>query len=63
MNEIIHIVIAYGGPLLFVAGFAEQSGLPFPGALFLLAAGALAANGMFDLIAGIGWASTPDCGR
>jgi membrane protein DedA with SNARE-associated domain len=40
-----------------VVGFAEQSGLPFPGGPFLVAAGALAARGKFDLIAGIGWAA------
>ena len=57
MNQITHLVISYGGPLLFVVGFAEQSGLPFPGGPFLLAAGALAASGKFDLIAGIGWAA------
>ncbi|HXJ71332.1 MAG TPA: VTT domain-containing protein [Candidatus Dormibacteraeota bacterium] len=57
MNQITQFLISYGGPLLFVVGFAEQSGLPFPGAPFLLAAGALAASGKFDLIAGIGWAA------
>ena len=57
MNQITHFIISYGGPLLFVVGFAEQSGLPFPGGPFLLAAGALAASGKFDLIAGIGWAA------
>ena len=57
MNQITHFIISYGGPLLFVVGFAEQSGLPLPGAPFLLAAGALAATGKFDLIAGIGWAA------
>jgi undecaprenyl-diphosphatase len=50
-------LVSYGGPILFVAGFAEQSGLPFPGAPFLVAAGALAASGKFDLIAGIAWAA------
>jgi membrane protein DedA with SNARE-associated domain len=57
MNQIIQFMISYGGPLLFVAGFAEQIGLPFPGAPFLLAAGALAAGGQFDLIAAVCWAS------
>ncbi len=57
MNDILAFIIAYGGPLLFVVGFAEQSGFPFPGGLFLVAAGALAANGKLDLIAGIGWAA------
>jgi membrane protein DedA with SNARE-associated domain len=57
MNETIQFLISYGGPLLFVVGFAEQCGLPFPGGPFLVAAGALAASGKFDLIAGIGWAA------
>jgi membrane protein DedA with SNARE-associated domain len=55
MNESIQFLITYGGLVLFVVGFAEQSGLPFPGVPFLLAAGALAANGKFDLIGGIAW--------
>ena len=57
MNQITQFIISYGGPLLFVVGFAEQSGLPFPGGPFLLAAGALAASGKFDLSAGIAWAA------
>ncbi|HTE88243.1 MAG TPA: VTT domain-containing protein [Terriglobales bacterium] len=57
MNQVIQFLVSYGGPLLFVAGFVEQSGFPFPGGPFLLAAGALAASGKFDLIAGIGWAA------
>ena len=57
MNEITQFLITYGGLFLFVAGFAEQSGLPFPGALWLIAAGALAASGKFSLIAVIGWAA------
>ena len=57
MTDFTQFLISYGGPLLFVVGFAEQSGLPLPGAPFLLAAGALSASGEFDLIAGIGWAA------
>jgi membrane protein DedA with SNARE-associated domain len=57
MNEITQFLISYGGLCLFVAGFAEQSGLPFPGGLCLVAAGALAAGGKFDLIAAIGCAA------
>lgn len=55
MNQITNFIILYGGPLLFVVGFAEQSGVPFPGGPFLVAAGALAASGKFDLIAAIAW--------
>jgi membrane protein DedA with SNARE-associated domain len=57
VNQITQFILSYGGPLLFLVSFAEQSGLPFPGAPFLVAAGALAASGKFDLIAGIGWAA------
>jgi membrane protein DedA with SNARE-associated domain len=57
INEITEFVIRYGCLILFVVGFAEQSGLPFPGGLFLVAAGALAANGKFSLLAAIGWAT------
>jgi membrane protein DedA with SNARE-associated domain len=57
MNQITEFLISYGGPFLFVAGFAEQSGLPIPGAACLLAAGALAASGSFSLIAAVCWAA------
>lgn len=55
MNEIIAFTVAYGGLILFLAGFAEQTGLPFPGSLVSIAAGALAADGKFDLLAVVGW--------
>jgi membrane protein DedA with SNARE-associated domain len=57
MNHITQFLISYGGMFLFVVGFAEQSGLPFPGAPWLLAAGALAASGRFSLISAVGWAA------
>lgn len=57
MNEIARILVSYGGLLLFVAGFAEQCGLPFPGAPWCIAAGALSACGKFNLIAAIGWSA------
>ncbi|HMP84996.1 MAG TPA: DedA family protein, partial [Verrucomicrobiota bacterium] len=41
--------------ILLLAGFAEQRGMPFPGSLFVVAAGALAASGKLDLLAVIGW--------
>ena len=41
MNEINQFLGAYGGLILFVTVFAEQSGLPIPAAPWLLAAGAL----------------------
>ena len=55
MNQITQVLISYGGLFLFVAGFMEQSGLPFPGGLCLLAAGALAASGKYSLIAAVWW--------
>lgn len=55
MSRITQFLISYGGLLLFVIGFAEQNGLPLPGAPWLLAAGALSASGKFSLFAAIGW--------
>jgi len=57
MNHITQFLISYGGMFLFLVGFAEQSGLPFPGAPWLLAAGTLAASGRFSLIATVCWAA------
>ena len=62
MNQITQFLISYGGPFLFVAGFMGQSGLPFPGGLCILAAGALAASGNYSLIAAVCWAARL-CGR
>ena len=55
MNQITQFLISYGGLFLFAAGFMEQSGLPFPGGLCILAAGALAASGKYSLIAAVCW--------
>jgi membrane protein DedA with SNARE-associated domain len=55
MNQITQFLISHGALILFLAGFAEQSGLPFPGSLFVIAAGALAAGGKFELLAVVGW--------
>jgi len=49
MNEIFQFVLRNGYLILFGALFAHQIGFPLPGPLFLLAAGALAARGKFDL--------------
>jgi membrane protein DedA with SNARE-associated domain len=57
MNQITHFLISYGGLFLLVAGFTEQSGLPFPGGLCILTAGGLAASGNYSLIAAVGWAA------
>jgi membrane protein DedA with SNARE-associated domain/rhodanese-related sulfurtransferase len=54
MTETRHFLISHGAPLLFCAVLAEQLGLPLPALPWLLAAGALAAAGSFNLPAGIG---------
>jgi membrane protein DedA with SNARE-associated domain len=51
MNEVVQFVLKHGYPILFAALFAHQLGLPVPGPLFLLAAGALAAAGKLGLLA------------
>jgi membrane protein DedA with SNARE-associated domain len=57
MDHITQFLIANGGLILFVIGFADQFGLPLPAAPWLMAAGALAATGKFSLFAAIGWAA------
>jgi membrane protein DedA with SNARE-associated domain len=53
MNTIVQFVLQHGYSILFAALFAHQIGLPLPGPLFLLAAGALAARGKLGLVASI----------
>jgi membrane protein DedA with SNARE-associated domain len=53
MNEIVQLVVKHGYSVLFGALLAHQLGLPVPGPLFLLAAGALAAAGKLGLIAAL----------
>jgi membrane protein DedA with SNARE-associated domain len=48
MSAIFHFVVKHGYSVLFGALFAHQIGLPIPGLLFLLAAGALTAAGKLD---------------
>jgi len=50
MNAIVQFVVKHGYSILFAAMFAHQIGLPIPGPLFLLAAGALAASGKLSLL-------------
>jgi membrane protein DedA with SNARE-associated domain len=57
MNQITQFLIAHGGLILFAIAFAEQFGLPLPGAPWLMAAGALSASGKFSLLSAIGWAA------
>ena len=56
MNDIVQFVLKHGYPILFAALFAHQLGLPVPGPLFLLAAGALAAAGKLSLLTVLGLA-------
>jgi membrane protein DedA with SNARE-associated domain len=53
MNEIVNFVERHGYSFLFAAVFVRQIGLPVPGFLCLLAAGALAAAGKLLLVAAI----------
>ncbi|HUA67277.1 MAG TPA: hypothetical protein VMA13_01905 [Candidatus Saccharimonadales bacterium] len=60
MNAISQLLTLYGGMILFLPTFAEQSGVPIPVAPLLLVSGALAANGHLSLISAIAW-STGAC--
>ena len=53
MHEVIRFVTKHGYSVLFGAVFAHQLGMPVPGPLFLVAAGALAAAGKLGWIAAI----------
>src|SRR6266704_1633099 len=53
MSESTQFLINHGLPLVFVAVFLEQMGLPLPASPWLLAAGALSAIGKFSLLSGI----------
>jgi membrane protein DedA with SNARE-associated domain len=50
MDDIVRIIENHGYIVLFVVVFVRQAGLPLPGFMFLLAAGALAAGGKLCLI-------------
>jgi len=58
MTHISEFLVLHGALVLFLIAFAEQSGLPFPGAPWLLAAGAIAAGGRINLFTAISWAAT-----
>jgi len=55
MTHISEFLVLHGALVLFLIAFAEQSGLPFPGAPWLLAAGAIAAGGRINLFTAISW--------
>jgi membrane protein DedA with SNARE-associated domain len=58
MNAIVQFVVKHGYSILFATVFAHQIGLPIPGPLFLLAAGALAAAGKLSLVPALALAVT-----
>jgi len=53
MNHTTELFVTYDLPLVFAAVFAEQMGLPLPAFPWLLAAGALAADGKFNFAVGL----------
>jgi membrane protein DedA with SNARE-associated domain len=53
MHSVFEFVTKHGYSVLFGALFAHQLGLPVPGPLFLIAAGALAAAGKMGLVVAI----------
>src|SRR6267154_3777298 len=53
MSQVNEFLVSYGGLILFLIVFVEQSGVPLPAAPFLLAAGALAADGGISLFEAI----------
>src|SRR5215467_11642004 len=53
MSQTTQFLINHGLPLVFAAVFVEQLGLPLPALPWLLAAGALAASGKFNLPLGL----------
>ena len=53
MTETTQFLINHGLPIVFVAVFLEQMGLPLPALPWLMAAGALSATGRFSLFLGL----------
>ena len=60
MHAVFQFVLKHGYSILFGAMFAHQIGLPIPGPLFLLAAGALAAAGKLGILATL-WLAVTAC--
>ena len=50
MNTVFDFLMKHGYSVLFAAVFVHQVGLPVPGPLFLIAAGALAAGGKMGVV-------------
>ena len=57
MGQLTQYLFTHGGLVLFVIVLVEQSGVPLPAAPFLLAGGALAAEGRLNLLTSILWAA------
>jgi len=57
MSQLTQFLLSHGGFILFLIVLVEQSGVPFPAAPWLLAAGALAASARVNLFAAIFWAA------
>ena len=53
MTQADQLLVNYGLWIVFGAVFLEQVGIPFPAPLLMLAAGALAAAGKFNLLGGM----------
>jgi membrane protein DedA with SNARE-associated domain/rhodanese-related sulfurtransferase len=53
MNQILSFLAEHGGVVLFVVVLAEQLGLPLPALPWIVAAGALAADGRINLLAAL----------
>src|ERR1051326_9396587 len=53
MSQASQFLIRHGLPLVFAAVLVEQMGVPLPAMPWLLAAGALAALGQFNLALGL----------
>ncbi len=53
MSEILLLLVRHGGLVLFVVVFLEQLGLPLPAMPWILAAGALVANGQLKPLPGL----------
>ena len=54
MTEVLHFLTSHGGPVLFAIVLVEQAGLPLPSAPWLLAAGALSADGRLNPALAVG---------
>lgn len=54
MSDTTHFLIAHGLPIIFAVVLLDQMGVPIPAVPWLLAAGALTADGKFNWVMGLG---------